>query len=141
MKVFLSHARKDDVLARQLAARLTRAGFAVWLSDDEIAPGDNWAKKMGKALDESELMVILLTPTALRSDSLRRDIEFAIGAKKFKDRVFSIFVGSTRAVPKDMPWILLELPNEQVESSRDFGAVVKKIRASYTDSRLSHSHA
>ena len=77
MKVFLSHARKDSDLARQLADHLARAGFVVWSPEEEISPGDNWAKKIGKALDDSELMVILLTPKALESDFLRQDIEFA----------------------------------------------------------------
>jgi hypothetical protein len=49
MKVFLSHARKDGALARQLADQLTRSGFAVWIPEQEIEPGDNWAKKIGKA--------------------------------------------------------------------------------------------
>jgi TIR domain len=51
MRVFLSHAQKDSALARRLAGRLTRAGFTVWIPGEEITAGDNWAKKMGKALD------------------------------------------------------------------------------------------
>jgi hypothetical protein len=139
MKVFLSHARKDGDLARQLADRLARGGFEVWNSQDEVAPGDNWAKKVGAALDDSELMVILLTPGALESDWLRQDIEFALGTKRFEGRVFSVFVGPTLQAGKDMPWILLKLPHHQVESSKDFDAVVKRIRMLRTDS--SHTNA
>src|SRR5438552_3982352 len=93
MKVFLSHARKDAELARKLAARLTRAGFKVWLSEDQIAPGENWATKTGKALEASELMVILLTPRSMESDSVRQNIEFALGSKKYERRLFSVFIG------------------------------------------------
>jgi hypothetical protein len=50
MKIFLSHARKDGALAFQLAEELRRVRFTVWLFEDEILPGDNWAKKVGKAL-------------------------------------------------------------------------------------------
>ena len=128
MKIFLSHARKDSALARQLADRLTRVGFTVWIADDQIVPGENWAKKIGKALDASELMVVLLTPRALESDSVRQDIEFALSSRKFEGRVFSVFVGSTLEAGKDMPWILLKLPHRQVESAKDFSGVAKEIQ-------------
>ena len=49
MQVFISHAAKDRELATRLALQLAQAGFAVWYAAEDIAPGDNWAKKMGKA--------------------------------------------------------------------------------------------
>jgi hypothetical protein len=141
MKVFLSHARKDGDLARELAERLKRSGFTVWASEDQVQPGENWAKKIGKALDDSELMVILLTPRAMESDWLRQNIEFALGSKRYEGRVFSVFVGPTLDVGKDAPWILLKLPHRQVESAEDFGDAVKDIRALIADSDVSHSNA
>jgi TIR domain len=141
MNVFLSHARKDAGLARQLAARLARGGFSVWLPEEQIEPGDNWAKKIGKALEDSQIMVILLTPRALESDLLRQDIDFALFSRKYEGRVFSVFVGPTPAAGKDTPWILVKLPHRQVDSARDFGQVVKDIQALCADSAMSHSHA
>jgi hypothetical protein len=126
MRVFLSHARKDSALARQLAAD---GGFTVWNPEEEIAPGDNWAKKVGNALESSEWMVILLTPGALRSDWLRHDIEFALGSKKYDGRVFSVFVGPPLEAGKDVPWILLKLPHRQIESANDFGDIVTELKA------------
>jgi hypothetical protein len=141
MKVFLSHARKDSTLARQLADCLSRAGITIWAADDEIVPGQNWAKKVGKALDAAELMVILLTPRALESDSVRQDIEFALTSRKLEGRVFTVFVGPTLKVGKDIPWILLTLPHQQVESAQDFPEVVKEIQILASGSSASHSNA
>jgi hypothetical protein len=141
MKVFLSHARKDGALARQLADQLTRSGFAVWIPEEEIGPGDNWAKKIGKALENSEWMVILLTPRALDSDWLLLDIEFALGSKKYEGRVFSVFVGPTLEAGKDVPWILWKLPHRRIKSAKDFANVVKEIKALSARSGMSHSHA
>jgi TIR domain len=141
MKIFLGHARKDGALAHKLAERLTRGGFAVWLSEDEIAPGDNWAKKIGKALEDAEWMVLLLTPASMQSDSLRQNIEFALGSRKYEGRLFSVFVGPTLEAGKDMPWILLKFPHRQVESAKNFGDVVKDMQALVADSDLSHSNA
>ena len=141
MKVFLSHARKDGALANELAERLAKGGFKVWNPEEEIASGDNWAKKIGKALDDSDLMVILLTPKAMESDWLRQEIEFALGSKKYEGRVFTVFVGPGREAHKDVPWILLKLPHYQVVSARDFADVVTKLKAMDANSDLSHSNA
>jgi hypothetical protein len=127
MKIFLSHATKDRELAQKLAERLGREGFAVWNAEEQIAPGDNWAKVIGKALDESDLMVILLTPGAMESEFLRKDIEFAISTKKYEGRVFSVFVGPANKASGSVPWILLKLPYRQVESAQQLGRAVRQI--------------
>ena len=131
MKIFISHARKDYRLARQLADPLTRMGFKVWISEDEIVPGDNWAKQVGKALDSTQLMVFLFTPEAQASDTVSQDVELAIGSKKFKDRVFTVFVGPAPKMRKEVPWILLLLPHRQMESAKAFGDVAKEIQSLY----------
>ena len=96
--------------------------------------------EIGEALDDSELMVILLSPAALESDWLRQDIEFALGSKKYAGRVYSVFVGPDRDTAKDMPWILLKLPHRQVESAKDFSEVVKEIKALGADIDMSPSN-
>ena len=48
MRVFISHSSEDTPVARQLARRLSEAGLNVWVPEDEILPGDNWAKKVGR---------------------------------------------------------------------------------------------
>jgi hypothetical protein len=86
-------------------------------------------------------MVILLTPGAFESDWLLQDIQFALGSKQYEGRVFSVFVGLPAKAGKDMPWILLELPNCQVESAKDFAGVVKEIKALCARPGMSHSNA
>ncbi len=77
-------------------------------------------------------MVILLTPGAIDSDpSLRRDIEFAIGSRKFEQRVFSVIIGPNLEAGRDLPWILLKLPNLQVTSANEFDDVVSEIQLAY----------
>ena len=135
MKVFLNHARKDNGLARELRLRLEPEGFSVWTAEDQIFPGDDWAKKVAKALEDSDLMVVLLTPRAFESEFLRQNVQFGLGPRKYAERVFTVFVGPTIEAGKDVPWILLRLPNRQVGSSGEFGDVVRDIR------NMSHAHA
>jgi hypothetical protein len=141
MKIYLSHARKDRVLARRLATALIEAGFDVWDPEDAVTPGENWAKKTGQALAESEMMVLLFTPRALDSDALRQDFEFAIGSKKYAQRVFSVIVGESVLAGSDVPWILYHLPHRRVDSAAAFGDVVKDVLKLSASIALSASHA
>jgi hypothetical protein len=105
MKVFVSHSRSDEGFARELVSRLAAEGFKVW-HGDEVSPGDNWALKVGKALEESDAMVVLLSPDADKSDYVRRDIEYALGSPRYRNRLLSVVVRPTRRIP----WILRKLP-------------------------------
>jgi len=110
MKVFISHAHTDEPLVKKVAAALEDAGLEVWDDTREIMPGDNWANKVAQALQESEAMVVLLTPDALRSNWVRRDIEYALGAQGYRKRLIPVFVGDPEELPKeDVPWILRHL--------------------------------
>ena len=69
MKVFISHSNETRALAQKVGEALKRAGWEVW-NDLEILPGDNWAAKIGQALESSQAMVVLLTPEALNSPTV-----------------------------------------------------------------------
>ena len=86
-------------------------------------------------------MVFLFTPGALESDTLRNDVELALGSKKYEGRVFSVVVGPTYKAGNDVPWILLKQPHKEVESAKGFAKVVKEIAAQCANSEESSSHA
>ena len=112
MKIFLSysHSDRDEILAKKVLKGLEQAGLDVWDARREILPGDNWAQKIAKGLEESESMVVLLTPESVRSTSVRREIEYALGKKSFDRRLIPVLVGSPEKFPKDsIPWILRHL--------------------------------
>ena len=124
MKVFLSHAHSDRVLARKVADVLQESGLEVWNEEREVLPGDNWAEKVNKALRESEAMVVLLTPDAVRSSHVRREIEFALGERKYNQKLIPVVVGSAADFDEDkIPWILsrldpISLPKQGVRKER-----------------------
>ena len=110
MRIYISHANQDNDLARTLVQQLAQAGFDVWNPDEEIGPGDNWGSKIGQALDECDLMVALMTREALQSDSVKRDIEFALTSRNYSGRLIPVFVNIPTLQPgKDVPWILLKM--------------------------------
>ncbi|MDT5059592.1 MAG: hypothetical protein QOH63_51 [Acidobacteriota bacterium] len=110
MRVFISHSHTNEILARKVTKALEQAGLDVWYADREIMPGDNWAGKIAEGLEESEAMVVLLTPDALDSKAVRREIEYALGEKSFNKRLIPVLVGSPDKYPENsIPWILRHL--------------------------------
>ncbi|MBV8858793.1 MAG: toll/interleukin-1 receptor domain-containing protein [Acidobacteria bacterium] len=107
MQVFLSYAESDKSLAKKVTEGLEEAGLKVWYDDREILPGENWADKVGRALRESKAMIVLLTPAALRSPNVRRNIEYALGERTYSHRLIPVIVGPPEKLPQDdIPWIL-----------------------------------
>jgi hypothetical protein len=116
-RVFLSYAHKDEKLAHAIAEDLRAAGFAVWDPIAKLQPGENWALEVGKALRDAEAMVVLLSPAALGSEHVKRDIEYALGDVRFKGRLLPVVI---RPV-KEIPWILETLQVLRIEADPERG--------------------
>lgn len=107
MKVFLSHAHADAPLAARISKALAESGLDVWDPDRDLLPGDNWAGEIARALEESEAMVVLLTPAAASSPHVKREMEYALGAKNYSNRLIPVVVGDLKRFPAaEIPWIV-----------------------------------
>lgn len=105
MKVFISHASTDAKLARRIADVLRAAGFQVW-DETQILPGDNWGAKLAEALQESDAMVVLLTPNSLHAPNLSHEVGYALGKEEFKNRLIPVIAASPEQLPReDIPWV------------------------------------
>ena len=70
---------------------------------------------MARALEESEGMVVLLTPARqVSSPDIKRNIKYAFGAKNYSNRLISVVVGEREHIPaaevrivRRMPWFEL----------------------------------
>jgi len=110
MKVFVSYSAEDRKVAKELSSQLAEAGYEPWDRAEALFPGDNWALQNGKALQESDAMVVLISPKSMKSDWVRHEIEYALGSPRFKGRLIPVVVKPT----KDMPWILERFPMVQL---------------------------
>lgn len=115
MRVFLSYGLKDKDSAKELSKRLSAVGFEVWDEDQEILPGDNWALKLGAALEESEAMIVLLSPEGVKSPSVRREIQYALGSPKYKGRLIPVIVQPT----ENIPWVLQQFELVRADKKLD----------------------
>lgn len=128
MKVFISHSHSDASLATRVSEALEGNRLEVWDPDRELLPGDNWAREIAHALEESEAMVVLLTPSALDSPYVKREIEYALGARNFSHRLIPVVVGNPDQLPANkVPWILRRLPWFDLKDSEFENTLVEPI--------------
>ena len=107
MKIFLSYSNQDSALARRIAEGLRREGLTVWLAEEEILPGDNWAERVSQALTGCDAMVALVTPQTAQSGNVRWDMSYALGNKAYARRLIPVLVGTeTESMRSVVPWIL-----------------------------------
>ena len=126
VRVFISHSDKDQAWANQIAQRLKEAGLQVWDAADELYPGDNWHLEIGKALAAANAMIVLVSPAAAESKMLREEISYAIGVKKFKDRLIPVIVKPT----SKMPWILKTMRPEKGSPEEVSKRIIQRLKAS-----------
>lgn len=117
-RVFLSYAHDDAALAERFRKALADTGLEVSDPERDHFPGENWAGEVARALEESEAMVVLLTPAAISSPNVKRNIEYALGAKNYSNRLIPVVVrNSKRIPPAKIPWIVRRMPQFELDDT------------------------
>jgi len=128
MKIFVSYARSDKEFALSLAKQLTGQGHRVWVDLLALFPGDNWPLEIGKALEDCDAMIVLLSPNSAASEEQRHEIDYALVSDQYAGRVIPVFVRPT----KDYPWILdkfaaVHANNNPAGAGRRIGQLLRKV--------------
>jgi TIR domain len=103
-QVFISyaHVSPDKKLAAELASFLDTNGFAVFV-DSKIRLGQDWVEQIDIQLRSSEYFIVLLSPAAVQSDMVRREIAIAYKLRKAnKLTIFPIRIGFDSELPYDI---------------------------------------
>jgi hypothetical protein len=93
-KVFVSYNKADASFARQLATDLAERGFAPWLDEWEVRPGDFITQRIETGLTESDAFVIVLSPGAVASDWVKVELASAYhkSVSTGKPRIFPVLL-------------------------------------------------
>ena len=76
-QLFISHSYEDADLATYFAADLRKRGWPVWIGRASVRPGEKWLEAVNRGLDESGILLLLLTPEAVSSDWVRSETSLA----------------------------------------------------------------
>jgi hypothetical protein len=82
-QIFISYARRDaEEVAIEIADRLGKIGFDIWL-DTHLEPGTNiWSKEVQQAIQRSTLVLAILSPAVHDSEWVKIEWLYAKGKKK-----------------------------------------------------------
>jgi TIR domain len=123
MKTYLSYARPDQDLAKELYDSLQKAGHEVWFDEYELDPGYVWGRRIDKALKTSQAMIVLISPDSMNSKEVRREIGYALVTQNFAFRVLPVYVKPTDHVPGYLNKL------KGVHVGADHGKAIRQVKA------------
>ena len=82
IKVFISYSRADKAFASELVLGLAACGFAPYIDRQDIAPGEEWEKRLAGLISEADSIVYIASPDSLASDNCTLEIQQAIALRK-----------------------------------------------------------
>lgn len=82
MDVFISYSRQDAPIARTIADRLEAAGHAAFIDYLGIGGGEEFVQVLGQAIDACDMVLVLLSASAIDSQWVRWEIGWALRQRK-----------------------------------------------------------
>jgi hypothetical protein len=76
--VFISHSREDGAAANAVCAAVEADGVRCWILPRDVRPGQETGWAVSEALRESQLMVVVLSSSANKSESVLHEVERAV---------------------------------------------------------------
>jgi hypothetical protein len=80
--VFISYSRTDGEFVDKLEPDLRQQGFQTWVDRRRLEGGQVWDAEIRDALDNAAVIVLILTPDALKSRWVRTEYEYGIRRRK-----------------------------------------------------------
>jgi hypothetical protein len=80
-EVFISHSSVDARAADQIRDALEAAGITCWISSRDIPVGVEWAASIADAIEQVQLVLLLLSARANASEHVQKEIKLAGLAK------------------------------------------------------------
>ncbi len=155
-RVFISYARSDgEQFAAQLRQRLEAEHIPLWQDRVGMEGGRDWWQQIAEALDVVEFMVLVMTPAAMRSETVRKEWRYArqqgvcvypvkgapdldfnglphwMSSAHFYDLDYEwqklINDLNTRCQQVRVPFMVEDLPADYVPRPREFNALIGKL--------------
>ena len=77
-QVFISHSSRDKDIAAAIYDQFEKAGMRCWMAWRDALPGRDYALSIIEAIDDSRLMLVVLSKDASKSDHVINEINRAV---------------------------------------------------------------
>lgn len=89
-RIFLSHSDKDRSFVVRLARVLEQHKIPYWYSAKHVAGAQQWHDEIGRALAQCDWFLVVLTPDAVRSQWVKRELLFALDEDRYSQRIIPL---------------------------------------------------
>lgn len=103
-EIFLSHASADRKFANRLAAVLGRHGLKVFYSRKSVRGAQQWHDEIGRALARCNWFLLVLSPAAVKSDWVKRELVYALQSKRYRKHIAPLVL--TKCNVDKLSWTL-----------------------------------
>ena len=86
-EIFLSHSDCDRQFVEDLVAMMRRHGLPVWYSRTNILGAQQWHDEIGAALHRCDWFVLVLSPSAVESMWVKRELMFSLQQNRFENKI------------------------------------------------------
>lgn len=121
-KVFISHSSRNRSFVRSLDETLVAHGLATFYSERTIPDGAAWLEVIGEALQACDGFLLVLSPQAVSSRWVRRELAYAANDARYDGNIVPIWWRRT-TLPASF-WVVRNL-----QASVRFGARPRHDRA------------
>lgn len=114
-EIFLSHSSADAALSLEVAETLVQHGLPVWYAPTNIVGSQQWQDEIGRALDRCDWFIVALSPAAVESMWVRREVSYVLFDERYNHRITPILLQDCQV--KKLSWVLPSI--QWVDFTRD----------------------
>lgn len=115
-EVFLSHAGADADTARRLQELLTNHDIPVWFSPHDLRGAQQWQDEIGAALDRCDWFIVILTPHAVNSMWVKRELHYALDQEHYDTHILPLLFRKCKY--QALSWALPQL--QMIDFTKSF---------------------
>jgi TolB-like protein/Flp pilus assembly protein TadD len=122
-EVFVSYSRADQARVLELTAKLRAAGVSLWIDQGAIDAASVWSEQIVNALDGAKALLLIVTPTAVHSDNVAKEVMLV---SERKGHILPVHLEPT-VIPPTLKYQLAGIQHIEHFKGGDADASVKSI--------------
>jgi TIR domain-containing protein len=115
-EIFLSHSSTDYPFATRIGGVLEAHGLPYWYSRRDIVGARQWHDEIGKALARCDWFLLVLSPAAVASKWVKRELYYALRVDRYEGHI--VIIDYQSADSAALSWTLQDL--QWVDFQKDF---------------------
>lgn len=81
-RIFVSYSSKDQTFVDAMFDRLKSSGHYSWLNTESIPKGEQWLEEMRRGLQETDLLILVVSPDSMKSKWVKEEWKTFLKAGK-----------------------------------------------------------